>query len=317
MGLSDSLCINNLRINDQPPYTDLKTRTVSLVLSMQPIEGNAELLKTFVKSLDGVSDVTKYEYETKLKQMQHLFKFDLEDETPMLEYVQGLTNPNTRSNKAFVLIRLRRHFNKPVEKLEEFREENKKDIVTHRKKHAKLNNEALVTYKQLLDKLDELEGRDYYMNYMYAHHGLRNRDINVRYRPSLSKATKNENIISFNPKGKTPKVTLYIVDYKTSETYGAKTIVIKNKRLFDELVSLDLKNGEYIFKTAAGKQATINYMNVRASKHSINNYGEGKIAKILLKHLLDTNQYGRVQALSEQRGTSLKTLYTTYNVMDN
>ena len=58
-------------------------------------------------------------------------------------------------------------------------------------------------------------------------------------------------------------------------------------------------------------------MNVLASRRSINQYGEGRIAKILIKHLLDTKQYGEIEALSKQRGTALSTIYSSYNLYNN
>ena len=277
---------------------------------------NDKLQTEFIDSLEGVSDTTKREYNAKLTQMTKLVEFDA-DESKLLEFLKTIKNPNTQTNKAFALLRLRKFHKLPVVELEKLRDDLKVKIRAHRKEHAKKNNESLVSYDELLKALDGMTGRDYFMNYMYAHHGLRNRDINVRYRPNLSKATKNENIISFNPASKTKKITLYIVDYKTASTYGPKTIVIKDERLFDELKSLNMKNGDYVFKTISGAKPTINYMNVLSSKHSINNYGEGRIAKILVKHLLENKRYADLEELSKQRGTSLSTLYTVYNVQSN
>ena len=277
---------------------------------------NQKLVNDFLKNLEGVSDTTKNEYRTKLNQMTNQVGFG-GDEEDLIKFLEEIPNPNTRSNKAFALLRLRRYHNLPIGKLEDLREDNKANIRQHRKEVAKKNNESLVSYDELLKALDGMQGRNYFMNYMYVKHGLRNRDINVRYRPSLSKATKNENLITFRPSQKSNKVTLYITDYKTAGTYGPKTIVIRDNRLFEELKGLDLKNGDYVFKKADGSKPSINYMNVLATKHSINNYGEGRIAKILVKHLLDNKRFSELEELSQQRGTSLGTLYSVYNVQSN
>jgi len=277
---------------------------------------NEKLQVEFIDNLEGVSDTTKKEYNTKLNQLTSKVQFG-GDESNLLKFLSEIKNPNTRTNKAFALIRLRKFHNLPVVELEKLREDTKAEIRTHRKAKSKADNEALVSYDELQTALDTMHGRNYFMNYMYVNHGLRNRDINVRYRPNLSKATKNENLITFNPKAKNPKVTLYITDYKTASTYGPKTITIKNQRLVDELTSMNMKNGDYVFKQANGSKPTINYMNVLSSKHSINNYGEGRIAKILVKHLLDTKRFSDIEELSQQRGTSLSTLYTVYNVQSH
>ena len=42
------------------------------------------------------------------------------------------------------------------------------------------------------------------------------------------------------------------------------------------------------------RRATVNYMNALASGSSINQYGEGCIAKILIKHLLDTKPHTEI-----------------------
>ena len=280
---------------------------------VQTMPTNQELVEDFLKNLEGVSDTTKREYGSKLRQMTNQVTFDTK-ESDLVKFLEDIPNPNTRSNKAFALLRLRKFHKLPIAELEQLREDTKLKIRQHRKEQAKKNNDSLVTYDQLMDTLDTLHGRDYFMNYMYAKHGLRNRDINVRYRPSLGKATKNENLIVFNPKQKGNKVTLYIMDYKTAGTYGPKTIVIRDQRLYEELKSMDMKNGDYVFKMTNGSKPTINYMNVLATKHSINNYGEGRIAKILVKHLLDNKRYSDLEELSQQRGTSLGTLYSVYNM---
>jgi hypothetical protein len=112
-------------------------------------------------------------------------------------------------------------------------------------------------------------------------------------------------------------VAYYIVDYKTAGIYGDKSITITDRRFFDELRGLGLKNNQYLYATQSGAKASVNYMNVLASKNSINQDGEGRICKILVRHLLDTKQHDLIEVISKQRGTALSTLYTSYNVFDN
>ena len=141
-------------------------------------------------------------------------------------------------------------------------------------------------------------------------------DVNVRYKSRMPKEI-SENILVFPRKGKCPTVKLVICDYKTADQYGIKKINIKNKRLFDELMSLNLKHDEFVFKTRDGKQASTNYMNVMAIKDSLHGYGEGKLAKTLVKHCIETKDFNRLEQVSRDRGTSLQTLITSYNVFDN
>ena len=281
----------------------------------KPMKTNDDYLKEFIEQLDTASECTKADYAAKLRKLKNDVKFD-DTEENIEEFLKSIENPNTRSNKANALIRLRRHFQFPTQKLTDYREDVKAEIRHHRKLQAKSNLENLITYDELLAKLDEMSGKKYFMNYMYCKHGLRNQDINMVFRKRL-KGEPTENTLVFNPLAKKPKMTMHIVDYKTAKTYGPKVITVTDKRLFEELKGMNMKNGQYVFATRDNCKPTLNYMNVRACKDSINNYGEGRIAKILVKHLLDNQRHDEVQELSRTRGTALQTLYTHYNTYDN
>jgi hypothetical protein len=61
----------------------------------------------------------------------------------------------------------------------------------------------------------------------------------------------------------------------------------------------------------------VNYMNVLASKNSVNQRGKGRICKTLVRHLLDTKKCHEIEKLSRQRGAQLSTVHTTYNLFDS
>ena len=245
-------------------------------------------LSAFIKEVEA-GELTKQDYITKLNKLKKEVQFDA-DESALIDFLRTVENPNTRTNKAFSLIRLRGHFNLPTAKLAELREEMRSEIRQHRKQKAKVNADSLISYEELLQELDKLlSGRDYVMNYLWVKHGLRNKDINAVYKSRKPK-TITENTVVFNPKAKRPKVEYLIVDYKTANMRGDKAITITGRRFFDELRGPGLKNNQYVFATKDGSKAAVNYMNVLASKRSINQYGEGRKAKILVRHLLDTDQ---------------------------
>lgn len=279
-------------------------------------ERNDEHLKKFLQQLEGVSEQTIKDYNAKLTQMKKQIDFE-DSEEKLLQFLSIIENPNTRSNKAFALIRMRRFLNLDVGELESMREDLKGEIRMHRKEMSKVNNDSLITYEELQQQLDKLEGRDFIMNYMYANHGVRNQDINMKYVARKPNKPVSENTLYQNKNAKHPCTQMHIVDYKTASTYGPKTITVKDQRLFDEINKLGLKNNQYIFGCKDGSKPTLNYMNVLAKKKTINNYGEGRIAKILVKHYIDTKQFEKIEELSQARGTAMSTLYTTYNVMDN
>ena len=286
--------------------------------SSENVDKNLKLIEQFETELENVTDSTKKEYCQKLRQMAPHLNFLEESDEPVIEFLNSIENPNTRSNKAFALLRLRRHFNVCSDKLEEYRDAQKKIIRSHRKEKAKSNNECLMCYDDLLKELDVLQGRKYIMNYLYCRHGLRNKDINLRhFRTTRAGQESNENAIVYNPKAKKPKTMLYINEYKTQKNYGPKVITVQDPRFQAELNNLNLKNGAYLFALRDGTKPTDNYMNTRARKDSIKQYGEGRIAKILVKHLIENKQFHAIENLSKQRGTALGTLYTHYNIMDN
>jgi hypothetical protein len=275
---------------------------------------NEDYLSTFMEGIVA-GDSTKKDYLAKLTKLSKEVSFG-GHEKGLVDFLKTVENPNTRTNKAFSLIRLRRHFNMSVALLEELREATKSEITIHRKQKSKENIESLITYEELLAELDKLSGRDYVMNYMWVRHGLRNKDINAVVKRRKPK-TITENTVIINPNAKRPKAVYYIVDYKTAAVYGDKTITITDKQFFDELRGLTLNNNAYIFSTGNGTKATVNYMNVLASKRSVNGLGEVKIAKIFLKFLLDGNQHDKIQQVAKWRFTSLGTIYTSYNIWDN
>jgi len=183
---------------------------------------------------------------------------------------------------------------------------------------AEKNLTSMISYEELLNEVDKLHGGKYFMNYMFCHHGVRVKDINCMYRKRLKPdEVPTENTLVFNPHAKKPKMTMHIVDYKTAKHYGPKVIHMTDPRLYEELKSMRMKNKQYVFATRANTKPSCNYMNVRSCAESVNKYGEGKIAKILIKHLIDTGQHDKVVELSKSRGTAISTLYSHYNVYDN
>lgn len=273
---------------------------------------NESMIKKFTDEVK-LKPVTKADYIAKLTKLSQDIDF-ADDESNLLPFFEAIQNPNTRSNKAFALIRLRQHIGLPVDMLIDLRERNKKDIDKHRKKQASDNVDNLISYSQLLKELKPLTGKPFIMNYLFAHYGLRNNDINAIV-TTTNPTTLKENTFYINPSTTAKKIIFHIVDYKTASTYGPKKISITNKKLYDELLAIG--DGNYVFAKGTGEKPTIQYMNVLVSRLSIRNYGEGKIAKILVKNYIDKKQYDKLSQLSRTRGTALSTLSTNYNMYDN
>jgi len=280
-----------------------------------------EIFKLFYqKSIatgDKLSPKTVKEYEKQYKTISKKINI-LDDEDKIMTFLDEIENPNTKSNKAFLILKIRRAFDQPYKQIEDMREQLKEEITRRRKMKSKEYTKSLISYTELVDELEKLKGSGlpYIFNYMHVNHGLRNRDLNAIIKFKKPKKV-TENTIVFNPKQRKKQLDFYITDYKTSATHGDKHIIIKDENLLNEMKKLNRADNTYLVPVKQGQKATDGYINVLASKFSIRGLGEAKIAKILMKHFIDTKQFNKVHELSEQRGTNLSTLYTSYNMYDN
>ena len=71
------------------------------------MEKNEDRIKKFLSALESVSEQTQRDYAAKLRQMQSKIDFGGKIE-PILDFLGTIENPNTRSNKANAIIRMRR-----------------------------------------------------------------------------------------------------------------------------------------------------------------------------------------------------------------
>jgi len=123
---------------------------------------------------------------------------------------------------------------------------------------------------------------------------------------------KNENYILLKSKN---KVILLITDYKTEKKHGDKEIIINDSKFIKELKSLDLKNGDYLIPMKNGdKIKNITTFNDKILRMTIDNLGQNKLVKIVIKELLNNKSYDKLEDLSKHRGTSMSVLLKSYNL---
>jgi len=276
-----------------------------------------DIFKAFTEN-ETLSPKTISEYKKQYKTISKKINI-FDDESTIVDFLDKIENPNTKSNKAFIILKLRRVLNYPYSKLETMREELKDDIAIRRKMKSREYTKTLISYSELLKELEKLKGTGlaYIFNYMHCMHGLRNRDLNAVIKYKKPKEI-TENTIVFNPKQRKKQLDFFIVDYKTAKTHGMKHIAITDKSLLDEMKKLNKQDGSFLVPVKkSGEKSSDGYINVLASQYSIHKLGEAKIAKILMRHYIDSKQFDKVHLLSEQRGTGLVTLYTSYNMYDN
>jgi hypothetical protein len=146
-------------------------------------------------------------------------------------------SPAVKLNYQNLVTMIRDQHKQSIDKLVKFKEElsNMKDTNTKHKVVQKLI--TLPTYKQVRDYIDDLyEQADYsryLVNELIFSYGLRNVDVNL-YITDLAdyksvKKFEYENWLVL----KKSTCELVINRYKTSKSYGAKIIPIKNKKIFE------------------------------------------------------------------------------------
>jgi len=150
-------------------------------------------------------------------------------------------NLNTLLVNLNLVIVVRKYNEKETDKLIKFRNSLRDTITKKRKDDMGDLNDDLPTYETIKERLDNLQGILYIVNYLIFYVSLRNADINLKYVSTLPDKLE-ENYIQLNK----DKITLTISNYKTSNKYGTKKIIINDTRFINEFKNMNLDNEEYI-----------------------------------------------------------------------
>ena len=223
-------------------------------------------------------------------------------------------NPNTLSLYLNMIILLRRDKDLEHDKLIKLRNELREKIIEVRKSNMTDTKNTLPTYNELMDKLNEMTGIRYILNYILITFGLRNKDINLLYVEKLP--TEKDEDTNYIIKSKSG-YKLNINDYKTESSFGTKTIDITDSKFKQEFKKLNFKDNSYIVPKKNGDKLKLNSFNDKVISLTIDGLGETKIFKILVKHLLDKKDFGKLEELVNTRGTSLATILKSYNIYNN
>tara|TARA_R110000803_G_scaffold190387_1_gene252951 strand:+ start:430 stop:1275 length:846 start_codon:yes stop_codon:yes gene_type:complete len=221
-------------------------------------------------------------------------------------------NLNTLLVNLNLVIVVRKYNEKETDKLIKFRNSLRDTITKKRKDDMADLNDDLPTYETIKERLDNLQGILYIVNYLIFYVSLRNADINLKYIKTLPEKLE-ENYIQLNK----DKITLTISNYKTSNKYGTKKIIISSEKFINEFKNMNLDNEEYILsKKDNSKISNVSTFNEKILKLSIDKLSQ-KLVKIYIKHLLKENDFKKLEEASKNRGTSLSVLLTSYNLMNN
>ena len=272
---------------------------------------NLELMKDYVEKQDKISAQTKKTYLQTASTLP--FSINMSQPTIIKKLKELYTNPNTLSLYLNMIILLRRDNNLEHDKLIKLRNDLREKIIEVRKSNMTDTKKELPSYNEIIDKLNELTGIRYILNYLLITYGLRNKDINLLYVNKLPSDKNDENYLVHTKNS----IKLDINDYKTDNTFGNKSITITDNKFKEELNKLNLKPNTYILPKKNGDKLKLNSFNDKVIALTIDGLGETKIFKILVKHLLDKKDFGKLEELVNTRGTSLATIMKSYNLYNN
>ena len=243
---------------------------------------NNDLVKKYLEHIKNEKKVSTQTIKT-YENIGNNIPFNLLSSQPtIIKKLKDLyDNPNTLQLYLNMIILVRKFNNEEVDKLIKFRNSLSDSIKQTRKDNLDKMDDNLPTLNYIKDSLDKLTGIRYIINYLMINHGLRNKDLNLKFLKVLPE-NKDENYII--QKGK--NVILNINDYKTDKTHGTKEIKINDVKFLKELKSLNLNDGDYLIPMKNGdKISNIITFNDRILKLTIDRLGQNKLVKIVVKDL--------------------------------
>lgn len=270
-------------------------------------------LITFLKSVEGKTPNTIKSYKSQYNKLFKLLGKDIGDssEAKILSTIETVENTNGRQALINIGIQIRRLNGLGVKKLEAKRDANKGKLKEDVKDtNLKLQN-SLPSYDTIVDYMNALyessSWTDYIINYLLINYQVRNVDLNfdiVKLKKQANDETKNYIWLS-------PKKAVYIRNvYKTAGTYGKKTITITDPKL---LLALKRVVGCQKSKLDCGvfipNPEQVGYYVLNATYKKI---GEGAYFKIVVNHF--RNDLDKIKEISENRGTSIATILSVYDI---
>ena len=224
-------------------------------------------------------------------------------------------NPNTLQLYLNMIILIRRYNDEATDILVKLRNSLRDDIIKSRKENLDKLDDKLPSKSYIIEQLNNMSGIRFILNYLIIHHALRNKDMNLKIiENEKDMDDEDQNYMVINKKKK--MIKLFINDYKTDTKYGTKEIKITDPdfyknvlKVFNENESknlLHLRNGDKI--------KSISTLNDKILNLTIDNLGQNKIVKVMIKDLLNNKSFDKLEQLSKDRGTSLDVLLKSYNL---
>jgi hypothetical protein len=274
-------------------------------------------LQNFVETKTNVSFVSLRNYKSQYAKLFKLLGGDMPiasfSEKQIIKAVKTLSNPNGQQALLNIGIQVLRMSGVEPAELTTLRDNNKVKI----KDLTKLKNVELAatlpSYNDLLAHIDSLfnsnNWTDYVINYLLVNFQVRNKDLLfdiVLKKKDMVDTTKN--YMWWNRSLK--KIVYIRNNYKTVGTYGVKentitdpNFILAIKRIMAHQKANDLA-GVFI-----PNESQLGYYICKAS---FNKICEGKTVKIVINHF--RNNIDKLKEISNNRGTSVDTLLSNYDI---
>jgi len=272
---------------------------------------NKDLIESYINKIKEEKKVSEGTIKT-YKNVGDNLPFNILSSQPTIvkKLKELYSNPNTLQLYLNMIILVRRDNEEETDKLVKLRNSLRDDIIKSRKDNLDKLDDKLPKSTYILQQLDKQLKTRYVINYLMIHHALRNKDINLKFVKTLPEE-KDENYIML--KGK--NAILLITDYKTEKTHGDKEIKINNSRFIQELKDIKLSDGDYLLPLKNGNKITnTTTFNDKIIRYTIDDLGQNKITKIIIKDLLTNKDFEKLEQLSKDRGTSIEVMIKSYNL---
>ena len=234
-------------------------------------------------------------------------------EDVIIKIIQQMTdNPNTASALLNVCLLIKKENNKPYENLVKFRDQLKGLIERHH--NAKNSTISLPSYNDLIKHMNDAylqkDYLKYMINYLLIHYGVRNKDLNCLIVRDKRDAMGEDNYLVVLKS----RVLFIRNNYKTVAKYGRKQITIINRRFYSSLSALLCGKAVIpLLLNAKGERIPEGSLGTLIQSNTLDEIGEGNIAKILMLHY--AGDYEKLRELSNYRGTDAGTLIQRYNIL--
>jgi hypothetical protein len=273
-------------------------------------------LENYITSMEGKAKNTIRTYISNYNRLRKSFDKDIVDipNTELIEHISKQDSSNTKNGFITVAIQVKRMNNRDITDLTDYRESQKVSLSTEIKKKNAALQEILPDYSDLVEYTERLfdtgDHTGFVINYLLLNYNVRNLDLDFKILTKLNEATDDQT----NYMVIMPNKVMYIRNrYKTKETYGTKTHKITDekftfaiKKIYQMMKKSD--SDEYI-NPIIPNPGTISY---RIQSLTYKSLGEGAYVKICINHF--RGDVDALQRISENRGTSLATLLTDYNI---